>query len=164
MILTGQQILDLGIIKNAQNKFTREYDLCEGGIITLSGGADYSGYGLTLGQRITLKPREFCLASTAEHITVPNRTVLPVVGHCSVVGFTVNKSTLARIGLWQPNTDMESGWKGHLTLELFNAADKTLYLVEGMPIATARFMPTLGLVEAYAGKYQDQPAKPVEAK
>lgn len=164
MELTGQQILDLGIIENAKQRFNFKIKPIDHETeFNLSGGADYSSYGLTLAEAVYLAPKEFKLAYTAERLRLPHHVTMPIVGDASIVGNTVNKSTLARLGIWQPNTDMEAGWQGYLTLELFNASVHTIVLPAGTPIATARFRCTLGVVEPYTGKYQNQPAKPVGA-
>jgi dCTP deaminase len=171
MYLTGQQIIDLGIIENPRPKFkttARVLNTFRDGEkdywFELSGGQEASAYGLTLAQDIEIAPKQFMLASTAERLCLPSQVELPIIGLTSIIGTTVNKSTLARIGLIQPNTDMESGWDGHLTLELFNASNYTIFLPIWTPIATARFACTLGVVEPYAGKYQNQPNRPVEAR
>lgn len=165
MELTGQQIIDLGIIDAPRPKFKFKYMPRAGEpAIELSGGIEPTGYGLTIAQDVTLQPFKMQLANTIERLTLPHECVLPIVGSCGIVGRLVNKSTWARLCVWQAGTDMEAGWSGHLTLELLNVGDKPIFIPRGAPIATARFHCTLGFVEPYKGKYQNQPCEPVKAK
>ena len=61
-----------------------------------------------------LRPGEFLLISTLEHIEVPD----------DIVGRLEGKSSLARIGLLVHSTAgyVDPGWKGKLTMQLTNVA------------------------------------------
>lgn len=75
-----------------------------------------------------------------------------------------NKSTMARIGIWQPNTIIEAGWKGHLTLEM---KPVKLALIKDMfycGVVSIRFVKVPMANNSYDGKYQNQPNEPVNAK
>ena len=156
MFLNGARIVELGLVTPCREKFRVQW-----GEYALSGGADHTSYGLTLGEGGVLNPGQMKLFYTAERLSLP--------AHCrdlsgaerAIVGWTVNKSTLARIGLWQANTDMEAGWSGHLTLEIVNVTDDPFVLQSGMPITTARFGYVETAVAAYDGKFTDQPARAV---
>lgn len=59
---------------------------------------------------IHLPPGEFMLAQTVEWIKVP----------ADVIGVSVGKSTVARLGVQVTVTPLEPGWEGRLTLEITN--------------------------------------------
>ena len=77
-------------------------------------------------QPFILHPGEFVLASTLEHIELPEDLVARLEG----------KSSLGRIGLLIHSTAgyVDPGWKGHLTLELSNVANLPVTLYYGMKI------------------------------
>ncbi len=79
-----------------------------------------------------LHPGEFVLASTLEHIEVPDDIVARLDG----------KSSLGRIGLIIHSTAgyVDPGWKGRLTLELTNVARLPITLYYGMKIGQLSFM------------------------
>lgn len=105
-------------------------------------------------EEYAIMPGEFLLACTYEHFSMPT----------DVVGRVHDKSSWARKGLAVQNTVIEPGWKGYLTLELTNHGSEVLVIRAGDPIAQILFErldePTH---QAYTGKYQNQPARPVEA-
>ena len=73
-----------------------------------------------------LHPGEFVLASTLEHVEVPDDLVARLEG----------KSSLGRIGLLIHSTAgyVDPGWKGNLTLELSNVANLPITLYPEMRI------------------------------
>lgn len=80
-----------------------------------------------------------------------------------------NKSTMARIWVWQPNTIIEVKWKGHLTLEIkpvkFEYMD--MGIINDMlncGVVSIRFVKVPMANKPYDGKYQNQPNEPVNAK
>ena len=156
MFLNGARIVELGLVDPCRDRFRVDWNG-----YGLSGGADHTSYGLTLGEGGTLLPGEMKLFYTAERLSLPAECRDLAGQPRAIVGWTVNKSTLARIGLWQANTDMEAGWAGHLTLEIMNVTPEPFVLAAGMPITTARFGYVETAVGAYEGKYRDQPAKAV---
>lgn len=101
-----------------------------------------------------LHPGEFVLASTLEHIELPEDLVARLEG----------KSSLGRIGLLIHSTAgyVDPGWKGHLTLELSNVSNLPVTLYYRMKIGQLSYLrlstpadnlygsPTLG------SKYQGQ--------
>ena len=78
-----------------------------------------------------LHPGEFVLASTLEHIEVPNDLIARLDG----------KSSLGRMGLIIHSTAgyVDAGWKGHLTLELASVARLPITLYYGMRIGQVSF-------------------------
>ena len=67
-----------------------------------------------------LKPKEFILASTEEYVEIPNYLCGQVDG----------RSSIARLGvsIHQTGGYIDSGFKGNITLEIFNASDKPFEL------------------------------------
>ena len=84
------------------------------------------------GRRFIMHPGEFALASTVEHLELPNNISARLEG----------KSSLGRIGLVIHSTAgfVDAGWKGELTLELNNVAVMPIMLREGMRIGQLSFM------------------------
>jgi deoxycytidine triphosphate deaminase len=159
VFLSGRQIVALGLVTPCRDRFKVQW-----GNYQLSGGIDHTSYGLTLGEGGTLYPNEMKLFYTAERLSLPARCQDLQGNWRGLVGWTVNKSTLARVGLWQANTDMEAGWSGHLTLEIMNVTAEPFTLDAGMPITTARFGYVEEPVSEYDGKYQNQAAMPIAAR
>ena len=101
-----------------------------------------------------LHPGEFVLASTLEHIELPEDLVARLEG----------KSSLGRIGLLIHSTAgyVDPGWKGHLTLELSNVANLPVTLYFGMKIGQLSYLrlttaaDNLYGSEALGSKYQGQ--------
>ena len=79
-----------------------------------------------------LHPGEFVLASTLEHIELPDDLVARLEG----------KSSLGRIGLLIHSTAgyVDPGWRGHLTLELSNVANLPVTLYYGMKIGQLSYL------------------------
>jgi dCTP deaminase len=83
-------------------------------------------------QPFMLHPGEFVLASTLEHIEIPDDLVARLEG----------KSSLGRIGLLIHSTAgyVDPGWKGHLTLELSNVANLPVTLYYRMAIGQLSYI------------------------
>ena len=169
MVIPGHKIRELGIIRPFSERTSVEYDFgvsAPRSKVRLSHGVSFAGYDLRLdkvdermlayksGDVPIIHGGAFALASTMEEFVMPD----------DVIGIVHDKSTLARMGLAVQNTVIEPGWRGFLTLELTNHGDSFIPLYRGMGICQVIFHrleePVL---EGYNGKYQDQPAKPVEA-
>jgi dCTP deaminase len=119
----------------------------------VSFGLSEAGYDIRINQTVWLHPlKRFALASTFEAFNMPN----------SLVGIVHDKSTWARRGLSVFNTVIEPGWRGFLTLELVYHGLKPIRIPGGAGIAQVIFHEISSLAE-YAGKYQDQPDRPVAA-
>jgi dCTP deaminase len=101
-----------------------------------------------------LHPNEFVLAQTLERVGLPEDIVARLEG----------KSSLGRLGLLIHSTAgfVDSGFSGHLTLELSNVANLPITIYYGMPIGQISFMRMDRPVEQPYGsksthsKYQDQ--------
>lgn len=119
----------------------------------LSGGLSHAGYDVHIREGFLMWPLRFVLASTLEVFDMPP----------DVMGFVHDKSTLARCGIAVQNTVIEPGWRGTLTLEITMHRWRVHRIRPGQPIAQIIFHKVEGAGAYAGGKYQDQPARPVEA-
>jgi dCTP deaminase len=99
------------------------------------------------GDGISLAPGQSVLVSLREHFDMP----------LDIVGYVRDKSTWSRMGLLAAQAVLEPGWKGYLTLRIFNLGSEALTIVDGEPIAQVVFHMLEGVPErTYSGKYQGQ--------
>lgn len=100
------------------------------------------------GEQVLLKQGEFCLASTIEKVNLPDNIAAQVVG----------KSSIGRCGLFVHNAGhVDPGFKGTITLELYNAGPNIIDITSIERICQLVFIKVDGEVEnSYAGKYQNQ--------
>lgn len=79
----------------------------------------------------TLKPNEFILGSTFEHVSIPN----------NISAFVDGKSSLGRLGIAVHITAgfIDSGFTGNITLEIKNNSDKQFKLSKNMLIGQIIF-------------------------
>lgn len=95
-----------------------------------------------------LLPGQFVLATTMEYITLPN----------NLTAFVEGRSSLGRMGLFIQNAGwVDPGFKGEITLELFNANRCAIELKTGRRVGQLVFaqMDDVAL-HPYNGKYQGQ--------
>lgn len=156
MVINGEDLLQAQPLK----------PMMEEKIIHYSGtsyGLGEAGYDIRIKQSIFFSgnslyvenekiPGNFCIASSIEKFKMPN----------DFVAIVHDKSTWARQGLSVFNTVIEPGWEGYLTLELVFHGNKHLFIPSGSGIAQVLFH-KLSTPASYAGKYQNQPDKPVES-
>lgn len=98
--------------------------------------------------RITIPPHSFLLATTMEYINLPDH----------LVAFVEGRSSIGRMGLFIQNAGwVDPGFKGNITLELYNANSLPIELETGRRICQLVICnmdaPAL---KPYAGKYQGQ--------
>ena len=98
--------------------------------------------------RYLLLPGQFVLATTMEHISLPN----------DLTAFVEGRSSLGRMGLFIQNAGwVDPGFRGEITLELYNANRCAIELTAGRRVGQlvlARMdAPAL---KPYDGKYQGQ--------
>lgn len=76
------------------------------------------------GDICTIPPNSFALARSVEYIRMPR----------NVTGIVLGKSTYARCGIVTNFTPLESGWEGHITIEISNTTPlpALVYANEGM--------------------------------
>lgn len=110
--------------------------------------ADVSARELLPDQTFYIEPKEFVLATTKEYIKLPG----------DLTAFVEGRSSIGRMGLFVQNAGwVDPGFEGEITLELFNASDNTIKLIEGMRIAQLVFARLDRPAEnPYNGKYQGQ--------
>ena len=102
---------------------------------------------------LTVNPRDFLLASTAETVELP-------VEH-GIAARVEGKSSLARIGIGVHVTapTIHAGFKGVIKLEVFNHAPNPVILTPGMSICQLIFELTMGTPDkAYSGQFSGQKA------
>ena len=105
-------------------------------------------YITTKSNSFILKPLSFCLATTQEYIELPN----------NISAFVEGRSSVGRLGLFIQNAGwVDAGFKGQITLELFNATLHPIELVEGFRVGQFVFCKmTSDCERPYDGKYQGQ--------
>jgi dCTP deaminase len=97
---------------------------------------------------IIIPPQSFLLATTEEYVELP----------ANLTAFVEGRSSIGRIGLFIQNAGwVDPGFKGQITLELFNANSLPIRLQAGRRICQLVFC---GMDQAaknpYKGKYQGQ--------
>lgn len=96
-----------------------------------------------------LPPKTYGLGVTLERMIMPDY----------VTAIAIGKSTYARAGLIANITPIEAGWRGHITLELYNSSDSPLRIYAYEGIIQLLFFRGAKCKTTYAdraGKYQDQ--------
>ena len=147
----------------------------------ISGGLDYHGYCITLGNQwsVMTAPRidTANIGASDKHIRLitnetftlaPNASVLAVSAERfimprNVMALSFGKSTLARIHIVTTITPIEAGWEGYLTIEISNKNKVSeVDLHAGLPITQLVFFwVTEG--SGYDGIYQGQQQVPTPA-
>lgn len=116
-----------------------------GGIITM--GCEIS-YKTINTDTYLLLPGQFVLATTMEYIVLPD----------NLTAFVEGRSSLGRMGLFIQNAGwVDPGFRGEITLELFNANRCAIELQAGRRIGQLVFAKMDDRARCpYAGKYQGQ--------
>lgn len=100
------------------------------------------------GEFVIVPPKSFILAVTKEIIKLPN----------NISAFVEGRSSIGRSGLFIQNAGwIDSGFRGTITLELFNASEYSMKLYSDMRIGQIIFCKNdEDSMNPYKGKYQDQ--------
>lgn len=101
------------------------------------------------GDTLLIEPGEFVLGTTLEHIELPDNLAAQLTGRSSVgrQGIVVH----ATAGWIDP------GFRGQITLEIFNMSHETVALEVGGRVAQLVFFPLISPASnPYDGQYQDQ--------
>jgi len=98
------------------------------------------------GDGILIAPGKSVLVGSMELFHMPD----------DVVGFTKDKSTWARQGLLTNSAVLEPGWRGHMSVLLYNVGREDVSIVHGEAIAQVVFETTGEVAAPYDGKYQNQ--------
>ena len=95
-----------------------------------------------------LLPGQFVLATTVEYFELPD----------DLTAFVEGRSSLGRMGLFIQNAGwVDPGFKGEITLELYNANRCAIELKAGRRVGQLVFAKTdLPVLNPYGGKYQGQ--------
>lgn len=126
------------------NTFSTPKDL-PSGVLTLDKEIEYQ---TTETDTYMLLPGQFVLATTEEWIELPD----------NLTAFVEGRSSLGRLGLFIQNAGwVDPGFKGRITLELFNANRFAIELKAGRRIGQLVFA-KMGkdALNPYCGKYQEQ--------
>ena len=99
-------------------------------------------------EQIVIPPHSFLLATTRERIRLPD----------DVTAFVEGRSSIGRIGLFIQNAGwVDPGFKGRITLELYNANSLPIKLEVGRRICQLVFCKMdCDASRPYSGKYQGQ--------
>jgi dCTP deaminase len=103
----------------------------------------------TTADEFVIRPNSFVLACTLETLSIPR----------DCLGLVKDKSSLARYGITLQTTVLEPGWRGQVTLEIYNNNPRPVLLRAGQGIAQVIFETGDPCHVSYAdrgGKYQDQ--------
>ena len=142
--ITPEQIQPASVDIRLGNTFS-VVDETSTGIITLKNEIQYKTITT---DTYLIMPGQFVLATTMEYFELPN----------NLTAFVEGRSSLGRMGLFIQNAGwVDPGFKGEITLELFNANKCAIELKAGRRIGQLVFaqMDDYAL-HPYQGKYQDQ--------
>lgn len=103
-----------------------------------------------------LNPGQFCLGYLAERLTLDKHIA------CRIEG----RSSAGRLGLFVHVTAgyVDPGWDGYLTIEMYNALGRGLFLSSGLPIAHLSFYRLSGAGSSYSGRYKNDDPEPQPSK
>ncbi|MCP3740818.1 dCTP deaminase [Rossellomorea sp. BNER] len=97
--------------------------------------------------RILIPPNAFVLGTTMEYVRLPN----------DITAFVEGRSSIGRLGLFIQNAGwVDPGFKGHITLELYNANRVPIELISGRRICQLVFASLDQESTPYTGKYNGQ--------
>lgn len=146
MIINGSRLLQAAPIMGMQTQKLHAHGV--------SYGKTEAGADIRIKQDVLLHPlRRFTLASSVEEFDMPKR----------LMGVVHDKSSNIRRGLFVGNSILEPGWKGFLTLELLYVGWRPFRIKAGTGIAQVIFHELAERADYGAGKYANQPDRPVEA-
>jgi dCTP deaminase len=101
------------------------------------------------GDTLLIEPGEFVLGTTLEHIELPDNVAAQLTG----------RSSIGRQGIVVHATAgwIDPGFRGQITLEIFNMSHETVALERGNRVAQLVFFQLISPAdEPYDGQYQDQ--------
>lgn len=101
------------------------------------------------GDTLLIEPGEFVLGTTLEHIELPNDVAAQLTG----------RSSIGRQGIVVHATAgwIDPGFRGQITLEIYNMSHETVALERGSRVAQLVFFQMISPAdEPYDGQYQDQ--------
>jgi dCTP deaminase len=105
-----------------------------------------AGYDMRVGVEIMLAPRGHELVATLERVELPH----------DIAGTLHIRSSLARAGLVGSFALVDPGFRGQLTISLFNASNETVRLRAGEKfVQIVLHSLTTKTLRPYMGRYQD---------
>lgn len=142
--LENSQIQPASVDIRLGNAFSIVEDL-PSGIITLEEKINYKTIQT---DTYVLLPGQFVLATTMEYISLPD----------NLTAFVEGRSSLGRMGLFIQNAGwVDPGFRGEITLELFNANRCAIELKAGRRVGQLVFAEMdKAALNPYSGKYQGQ--------
>lgn len=142
--LTEEQIQPASVDVRLGNTFSVVED-SPSGIITMDKEIPYKTIKT---DTYILLPGQFVLATTMEYFSLPN----------NLTAFVEGRSSLGRMGLFIQNAGwVDPGFKGEITLELFNANRCAIELKAGRRVGQLVFAEMdKDALKPYNGKYQGQ--------
>lgn len=106
---------------------------------------DYEG-GLIGDNGVVINPNSYIQIETLEVFKMPS----------DITAMILNKSTWAKLFIYGPNTVIDAGFKGTLTIALHNNGPWPINIGKGMGIAHIIFDKSAKAKVPYDGKYQNQ--------
>lgn len=104
-----------------------------------------AGYDARSASGLEIPPRSHALLATLERFELP----------LDLVGFIYLRSSLAREGLVGSFAVVDPGFKGNLTLPVFNASDQSIPIGEGERVVQVVFHQLVSVPSrGYEGRYQ----------
>src|SRR5205807_3906144 len=105
-----------------------------------------AGVDLRIDRDIHLEPKQQLLVASIERVELSN----------GIVGFLHLRSSLAREGLFASLALVDPGFRGQLTVSLYNSGDSTVNLAKGERFIQLSLL-RLGkpAINRYAGRYQN---------
>src|SRR5712692_10173384 len=105
-----------------------------------------AGIDLRIDRNIRLKPKQHLLVASIERVELSHR----------IVGFLHLRSSLAREGLFASLALVDPGFRGQLTVSLYNSGDSLVNLAKGERFIQLSLL-RLGkpAIKKYAGRYQN---------
>ncbi|TMI12937.1 dCTP deaminase [Candidatus Bathyarchaeota archaeon] len=105
-----------------------------------------AGVDLRVDRNLRLKPKQHSLVASMERVELSNR----------IVGFLHLRSSLAREGLFASLALVDPGFRGQLTVSLYNSGDSAVNLAKGERFIQLSLL-RLGkpAINKYAGRYQN---------
>ncbi|MEM2901388.1 MAG: dCTP deaminase [Candidatus Bathyarchaeia archaeon] len=105
-----------------------------------------AGYDLRCGQDVALNPGQMVLSSTLERVYLPN----------DLLGVLHLRSSLAREGLIASLALVDPGFRGQLTVMLYNAGNSAIRVKSGERFLQISFFKLINEASrGYSGVYQD---------
>jgi len=105
-----------------------------------------AGVDLRVDRNLRLKPKQHSLVASIERVELSNH----------IVGFLHLRSSLAREGLFASLALVDPGFRGQLTVSLYNSGDSAVNLAKGERFIQLSLL-RLGkpTINKYAGRYQN---------